>query len=338
MKMFYRVALLATALAFCVIVLGAYVRLSDAGLGCPDWPGCYGQILVPSETEQLQSANELYPHRPVESAKAWKEMVHRYFASALGLLIIALAAIAWRNRRTQPTQPLLLPLVLVVLVIFQGLLGMWTVTLLLKPVVVMAHLLGGLTTLSMLWWLSLREGSLFYSPVNAVPIGLVQTLRVAGILLICVLVGQIALGGWTSANYAALHCPDFPTCQGAWWPQMDFAEGFTLWREIGVNYEGGVLSNEARVAIHFTHRLGAIVTFILLSAYVLRLLQVARDVKLKRAAQLTGVLLITQVGLGITNVISSLPLPVAVAHNGVAALLLLSLITLNHMLRPRTMG
>ena len=215
--LFARLALIATVLAFCVVVLGAFVRLSDAGLGCPDWPGCYGHLGVPKTEQAVQMANELYPERPVEAHKAWKEMVHRYFAGILGLLVFTLAFIAWRNRRS-PRQTLRLPLFLSVLIIFQALLGMWTVTIKLKPVIVMLHLMGGMATLSLLWWITLRQLKLF-SPLRVGIQG--SRLKKLALIGLLVVVGQIMLGGWTSANYAALHCTDFPTCQGKWWPQTE---------------------------------------------------------------------------------------------------------------------
>ena len=217
---FYRLAWVALVLTFVVVVLGAYVRLSHAGLGCPDWPGCYGRLLdVPDRADQIAVANAAYPHRPVEPAKAWKEMIHRYCAGALGLLILALAALAWRNRR-QSDQPVALPLALLGLVTFQSVLGMWTVTWQLKPLIVMAHLLGGLTTLGLLAWLVLcqRQGG------GAGATDENRALRPLALLGLMLLAGQIALGGWTSANYAALACPDFPTCQAHWWPPLDFRE------------------------------------------------------------------------------------------------------------------
>lgn len=325
---FHRLAWTALVLTFVVVVLGAYVRLSDAGLGCPDWPGCYGLLDVPDEVHQIAEANAAYPHRPVEPAKAWKEMVHRYFAGTLGLSILVLAVLAWR-RRLAPDQPVVLPLCLLALVVFQSLLGMWTVTWQLKPVVVMAHLLGGLTTLGLLAWLVLHQGRYGKGSVAADD----RALRGYALLGLVLLVAQIALGGWTSANYAALACPDFPTCQTRWWPPMDFREAFTLWRGLGVSYEGGVLSNDARVAIHMMHRLGAVAVFLYLIWLGWRLLSVDRSPAVRFVGLVVVALLLGQVALGIANVVLHLPLPVAVAHNGGAALLLLALVTLNHLLR-----
>lgn len=321
---------LGAVLALCVVVLGAYVRLSDAGLGCPDWPGCYGHIDVPRGAEQIASANAAFPDRPVAPDKAWKEMVHRYLAATLGLLILAQGWLAWR-RRHEPGQRLGLPLTLVGLVIFQGMLGMWTVTWQLKPLVVVAHLLGGLTTLALLWWLSLRQSGLLQVPLTPAE----SRLRGWALLGLVVLVGQIALGGWTSANYAALACTDFPTCHTRWWPDMDFGEAFVLWRGLGINYEYGVLDSAARVAVHMTHRLGAVVVLLYISWLIWQVLRRARTPELRALGGILAVLLLVQLALGMGNVLLSLPLPVAVAHTGVAALLVLTLVTLNHMLRPR---
>lgn len=319
-RWFRRLGLLASILALVVIMLGAWVRLSDAGLGCPDWPGCYGHLTVPTVLLEISDANQAFPERPVEAHKAWKEMIHRYFAGTLGLLIAAMAILALRNHR-DPEQPVLLPLLLLGLVIFQALLGMWTVTLQLKPLVVMGHLLGGFATLSLLWWLYLRthnsDNQYMFTQINLLP------WSVLGVFL---LVGQIALGGWTSSNYAALACPDFPTCQGKWWPETDFSEAFVLWRGLGVNYEFGVLEHPARTAIHLTHRIGAVIV----AGYLLFLALIGirhLSAGTRKVASVVLLLLMVQVGLGISNVIFHLPLLVAVLHNGVAALLLLALLS-----------
>ncbi len=307
-----------TALAFVVVVMGAYVRLSDAGLGCPDWPGCYGRLL-PSELppELARNAEPSYVDRPFEQPKAWKEMSHRYAAGALGALIMLIAVVSYRRRHTD--LPLTLPAVLVGLVIFQGVLGMWTVTLLLKPLIVTLHLLGGMTTLLLLWWLTL-SGNRSAGDADT------SSVRVGASWVLAVVYLQIALGGWTSSNYAALACTDFPTCHGRWWPAMDFGEGFTLWRGLGVNYEFGVLETPARTAIHVTHRLGAILTAVGAGWLAFRCLT-HRDTRLQRAGGAVALALVVQITLGISNVRLGLPLPVAVAHNAGAALLLLGVAT-----------
>ena len=316
---------LAVVLALIVVVLGAWVRLTDAGLGCPDWPGCYGSLIVPEDTDAVAAANQAFPERPVDSDKAWHEMIHRFAASTLGLAILIAALLAWRNRH-DPNQPVRIPLILLGVVIFQGMLGMWTVTLLLKPLIVMGHLLGGLTTLGMAFWL-LLEHRRRDAVARARPRHIVVPALAGLIVLVC----QIALGGWTSSNYAALACPDLPTCQGEWWPDsIDFAEGFVMWRGLGVDYEFGVLEAPARVAIHYTHRLGALVTFLLLGYLGLRAIGSSGPPAINRSGQLLLMALIVQVSLGISVVWFGLPLFLATAHNGVAALLLLATINLNH--------
>ncbi|MDH5435859.1 MAG: COX15/CtaA family protein, partial [Gammaproteobacteria bacterium] len=248
----------------------------------------------------------------------------------LGLLICALAVIAWRHRHEE-RQPVVLPILLVAIVIFQGLLGMWTVTLLLKPVIVMLHLMGGMTTVSLLLWVGLRQSNLFMSDVNPAPVQLRPWALLALVIVVC----QIALGGWTSANYAALACPDFPTCQTQWWPAMNFVEGFTFWRGLGIDYEGGVLENDARVAVHMMHRIGALITFIYILVLSLRtILNSVNNKALRNMGIFLLCVLLAQVSLGIANIVFTLPLSIAVIHNGTGALLLLSVVALNHLLYP----
>lgn len=320
---YYRFIVFTCFLAFAAIVLGAYTRLADAGLGCPDWPGCYGQLTVPASAEEVVDKGYL-EQRALEPEKGWKEMVHRYFAGTLGLAILVVAVWSWLRRRGDPDQPVWLPTFLPVLVVFQALLGMWTVTLLLKPVVVMGHLLGGFATFSLLVLLALRVRR--EHPLARFGSGRWRGAAAAGLII---LIAQIALGGWTSSNYAALACLDFPTCQDSWAPEMDYDEAFVMWRGLGVNYEYGVLEHPARTAIHVTHRIGALVTLLYLGWLVFVLL---RGQALHGAALLVGGLLLVQVGLGIGNVLLHLPLGVATAHNGVAALLLVSLVYVNFRL------
>jgi heme a synthase len=323
--LFRRLCWCGVALALLVVVLGAWVRLNAAGLGCPDWPGCYGHLTAGAAGENLDHIAQAFPQRPFEYAKAVKEMVHRYFASSLGLLCIVLAAMALRNRN-HPGQPVRLPLILLGLVILQGLLGMWTVTLLLKPLIVTLHLLGGLATTALLVWLATQpstEASRSGGP-----------LRTLGIAALAMLVVQIFLGGWTSSNYAALACPDFPTCQLAYWPNMDAREAFVLWRGLGLDYEGGVLDHPARVAIHFTHRLGAVLTALLLGWLAVAAWRGTNDSRLRQAAGAMASLLVVQLILGPTMVLHALPLLLATAHNAVAALLLLSVVRLLRIIEP----
>jgi cytochrome c oxidase assembly protein subunit 15 len=330
LTLFRRLCLLATLVALCVIVLGAWVRLSHAGLGCPDWPGCYGHLTVGQALENAAHANAAYPERPLEADKALKEMIHRYLAAALGMLILVIAALAYANRR-DPAQPLRLPGFLVLLVVFQGILGMWTVTLLLKPLVVSAHLIGGLTTMALLSWMGLRVQR------TTRPAG-ERGLRRLAVLGLCVLVLQIMLGGWVSTNYAALACPDFPTCQRSFWPDMDFKDAFVLWRGLGIDYEGGVLDHPARVAIHFAHRLWAVVTAAVLGWVAWRALRTGQSRAVRTAGGALAALLVLQLTVGPLMVLKALPLELATAHNGVAALLVLAVVALLRCLwTPRTL-
>jgi cytochrome c oxidase assembly protein subunit 15 len=318
-KTFLYVAIAAAVLAFGVVMLGAYVRLSQAGLGCPDWPGCYGHVAVPTESEVNST---LLAARPLEPARAWKEMIHRYFVGGLGTLILVLALMAWWKRR-EAGQTLLLPTLLLALVVFQALLGMWTVTLLLFPPVVTAHLLGGLATFALLVLLVLQSGG-YLRLGDGATLGMRRLAAVGLLALVC----QIALGGWVSSNYAAIACPDFPSCQGSFWPPMDFAAGFS-WHGLGPDYQGGILAGPARVAIHVTHRLGALTVFLMLGAASLWVMLKAASPALRRLGMLVGALLILQIGLGISLVEFGWPLALADLHNGVAALLLGATVTLN---------
>lgn len=318
-----KLAILVCLLAYGVVMLGAFVRLSDAGLGCPDWPGCYGHITVPSSAQALEQAQATHPQRPVEAAKAWKEMVHRYFAGTLGLLILVLAIWATRIWLRAKDTPLILPWLLVAVVCFQAVLGMWTVTWQLKPLVVSAHLLGGMATLALLFWLALKAGRRpRYSARRP------RLLRGLASVALVLLVVQLFLGVWTSSNYAALACSDFPYCQhGQWLPsQLDYGHAYVLWHGLGINYEYGILDSPARATIHFTHRVGALVVSTVLLLLCAGMILGERSRTLRWLGGLVLLATCLQVGLGISIVELMLPLPVGVAHNGGAALLLLSLV------------
>ncbi len=323
----YKLAFFATLFVFVVIGLGAFTRLVDAGLGCPDWPGCYGHALWPKSDSDVQRAEQLFPDAPVEHDKTWPEMVHRYVATSLGLFAIALVVIAVRNRGKE--QPFKHVLFLLMLVIVQGLFGMWTVTLKLWPQVVTAHLLGGFLTAATLWLLTLRLSGKVWRTAGPGKRKL-RKLYPFALLATFVLMLQIALGGWTTSNYADVACPDFPTCQQVWLPEMDFAKGFNLLQSIGPNYLGGTMDNAARVSIHFTHRVGAIVASVFILIVVFRLFTASTLTAAKRLSLITLGVLLLQVGLGISNVVFHFPVSVAVAHNGVGALLLLCMVTILH--------
>jgi cytochrome c oxidase assembly protein subunit 15 len=363
---YHRLAWAAVLLAACVIVFGGFVRLSHAGLSCPDWPTCYGKATWPKHAKDIVAANAAFPQRAVETHKAWREQFHRHIAAVLGLLVLGLALMSARLRRHGVAQLLVavglvgisIPLymqqhyaasavltvlgelillgaawrwdnrdfarvgaIMLAFIIVQATLGLWTVTWLLKPLVVMAHLLGGLTMLSLIAWTAWKA-----TPRRALVAGNATRLRrliVVGLVLVAV---QIALGGWTSANYASLACgTSFPGCSGQWWPDTDFAEGFVLWRGIGVDYEGGILDGAARNAIHLSHRLFALLVLGHLGVLIWRLL---RTPGLAGWGAGLGAALLAQIALGISNIVFGLPIAVATAHLAGAALMLFLMITL----------
>ncbi|HEY9396134.1 MAG TPA: COX15/CtaA family protein [Burkholderiales bacterium] len=323
--MYRLTVILATVLTLALVIIGAYVRLSDAGLGCPDWPGCYGQIspVHASDAISLAVAEQGGDHGPVSMHKAWKEMAHRYIAGFLGLMLLAIAVTAWRKRRVLRQSPAL-PTALLAVVIVQASLGMWTVTLLLKPVIVSLHLMGGMTVLAMLTWLSMRQLQLR----SAEPINQIARLRIAALIGLILVIAQIALGGWVSSNYAALACPDLPMCRGAWVPPMDFNNAFHVLRELGMTPQGELLSNEALTAIHWIHRVGALVV----AAYTLYFAQrLMKFSSMRGLGLLLLAILALQITLGVLNVVYSLPLPLAAAHNGGAAILLVVYVVINYV-------
>ncbi len=322
-----RLAWIAVLLCFGVVVFGAFVRLSNAGLSCPDWPTCYGKLAWPVHADEIAHANANY-ERPVEVAKASREQGHRMLAGALVLTTFALAWLVFRARAIDGAVPWRAAAGASVLIVFQALLGMWTVTLKLKPVIVMAHLLGGMATLALLVWIASR----LRTP-SAPPTGPAGAPKRAAVIVAIVLVAmQIALGGWTSANYAALACGvDFPKCLGEWWPATDFRNAFVLWRGVGVDYEGGVLDGPARATIQLVHRLFAILVAGHLLALGARMLRLPGW---RHAGAALVTLLLVQVALGIGNVQAGLPLPVATLHNAGAALLLALLVAMLARLAP----
>ncbi len=325
---FRRLVAVTAATTLILIMLGAYVRLSDAGLGCPDWPGCYGNLTPHHSAAEIRGAEATQPGGPVTMAKAWKEMVHRYLAMIVGALIAAIMFATWRNRRLW-AQSVVLPTVIASAVIFQAALGAWTVTLLLKPAIVTSHLIGGITILAFLMWLLARQ------PMNgkwAEGIMASSGLKSFAALALAIVIVQVVLGGWVSTNYAALACADLPTCHGQLMPEMDFANAFHVIRPLGVGPDGSLLTLEALTAIHWAHRVGAIAVTLVLGSFAFSLMKVPSG---KRAAKMLLGLLAAQLLLGLSNVWLSLPLPVAVGHNGVAAMLVTWMVVINLRLRSK---
>ncbi len=321
--MYRKLILLAVMVTLCLIPFGAWVRLTDAGLGCPDWPGCYGKLSPTHAIDEISRAvgEQGGEHGPVSLGKAWREMAHRYVASALGLLLLIIAAWAVARRQALRQGPGL-ALAIVGVVILQGLFGKWTVTLLLKPAIVTGHLIGGMTVLALLTWLAMRQMTGWLRPVDPEPLARLRPYARAGLALLAI---QIVLGGWVSTNYAALACRDLPTCQGSWWPIMNFADAFHIGRELGKTVTGDGLPLEALTAIHWVHRLGAVVITLWIAALALATARAgAPGLGLALAAGLA-----VQLALGISNVVFGLPLPVAVAHNAGAAVLLVGMVVLN---------
>jgi len=316
-------------LALIVISLGAYTRLTHAGLGCPDWPGCYGLHDVPQTSEEILKAQAAFPDRPVEPQKAWNEMIHRYFAGALGILILIITFLSIKNREVGT--PILLPLLILGVVTFQAALGMWTVTMKLMPIVVMGHLLGGLTTVCLLFLLYLRLKRFHIREGNT------QLRRCAkfGFIGIVILTAQIALGGWTSSNYAALVCTELPICQAGWENALTFENSFKLIPPERDTYEYGHLGHASRVTIHVMHRFGAIVTAIYLLWLAFFIMRKASSPFFQQTSVGLITVLFCQIGLGVSNVWFSLPLGIAVAHNVAAACLMLTLILLTYGLQRK---
>lgn len=319
-KLFRALVFIGAMLALVVVALGAYVRLSDAGLGCPDWPGCYGTLTVPQSETAIASAQSAYPTNTIVVGKAWREMIHRYFAGTLGLIVLAIFVLGWTAKHEIKCSPWT-PSFLLILIAFQAMLGMWTVTMLLKPAIVSAHLIGGMSTLAILVWLAHRHWGHFSASIVKS-----SRLRIVIRFALLVLLAQIFLGGWTSTNYAALACTDFPTCHGVWMPEMDFKDAFHMVRELGQSANGGTLTLASITAIQWTHRIGALITLIYLGLLALNILKYWQ---LKRLGLILLLVLCAQISLGIANLLLHLPLVLAVAHNFTAGLLVIILVTLN---------
>ena len=320
MNFYKRLTFYATLLALIVVSFGAYTRLTDSGLGCPDWPGCYGTLSVPESIDQIEKAQAVYPDSPVEIEKAWIEMIHRYIAGILGIMILVIAFMSIRLRE-QINYSLKWPFFLLGLVIFQAALGMWTVTLLLKPAVVTSHLLGGMTVLGILTFLMHRN----YGTHRENFVSNKYERKIIRFSLVLLFI-QIALGGWTSTNYAALACTDYPTCHGSLIPEMDFYNAFTIFRELGVTSIGEPLSLEALHAIQWVHRIGAIVLLVYL-LFVAYILKVNQGFNMWRNVLILVISL--QFIIGIANLLLHLPIILATLHNLGAALLVVILVGIN---------
>lgn len=319
---FRKLVWVTTFLTLDLVMFGGFTRLTDSGLGCPDWPGCYGTASPFIAHAQIAAAHAALPTGPVSMTKAWIEMIHRYFAMAIGVLIVAQTLIAWVariKRRPLAVSPWW-PTALLALIGVQGIFGAWTVTMKLQPIIVTTHLLLGLALLGSLGWLAARVTPMpVYEPGAA-------RYRTAALVGLTLLVVQIALGGWVSTNYAVLACTDFPTCNGQWIPSMDFAHGFHLWRALGMTSDGDAITQDALVAIHWTHRTFA---FVVIAYLVWLALQLRRYASLARPAMGVLVVIAVQFATGLSNIVLAWPLPIAVAHNGGAAVLLLLLVVLN---------
>ncbi len=313
------IILFAVVLAFVVVTLGAYTRLTDAGLGCPDWPGCYNHMIAPTTPDAVEKADSHYPGMPVHVTKAWTEMVHRYAAGILGLLIFVLGIMSFRRRQV-PGQPVVVPVILIAIVIFQALLGKWTVTMKLLPVVVMCHLLGGFTILGLLWWFNLKTAEYFPS-LKSSKAARFRSWSIGGLIIVAL---QITLGGWTSTNYAALVCPTFPYCSAQqFFPLIDFHQAFNFF-----NFENANLSYAALITIQMTHRFGALITGLYVSILSICLIVLKGRPVLRGIGIVMLIILLVQICLGVLNIELLLPLFIAVLHNFVAALLLLAMVTL----------
>lgn len=315
-----------TLLALIVVMLGAYTRLGDAGLGCPDWPGCYGHLTVPETTAEIAKAQQSF-QQTVEPAKAWKEMAHRYFAGSLGLLIFILAIWGIARKKQRPEQPVKSLILLVMLVIFQAVLGMWTVTWLVQPLVVSAHLMGGMIITALLWYVTLAS-----NPQQPIAIPSAACFKPWAILALFIVIGQIFLGAWTSTHYAAIICSTFPDCYGSFFPPLHLKQAFNFTQTIGINYEGGVLDTASRITIQMMHRYGALITTLVVGILALRLIWSKKTTQLHNLGIILLIVLCIQIVLGIVNVLWLLPLYVAIAHNGMAAILLLTVVTLLYKL------
>jgi len=327
---FFRMALMAASLAFVAVIFNAYARLSEAGLGCPDWPGCYGMLFAPMTAQDLGQDVDPERQKALEKKHAAQETLQRFISVGLSFFLIRLAVLGWQLKRRKRGQQIWIPLVTLVVTLGVGAAVSFNFEYRYKPLVLMIQLMGSVTTLALLWWIVLREQRVFRS-VQTV---LARGLRPRVLFAMALVAFQIVLGGWSMVNYAGLACPDFPVCQSDWWPPMDFVNGFTLWRDVGIDYEGRLLALPAATAIHVGHRVGALIVFLYVGWLALHVLRVGHEQSVCRYGMLLLLVFLAQMALGVVEVVAHLPLAVAVAHSALAALLLLTLVTLYHVLRP----
>jgi cytochrome c oxidase assembly protein subunit 15 len=336
---FFRMALLATGLALVALVFNAYARLSEAGLGCPDWPGCYGVMFAPAAAQDLNQELDATKQRALEKKRAMQETLQRFIAIGLSFLLIRLAVLGWQLKRRRRAQQIWIPLITLVATFGFGLAAGPLMALAdsnafeyrYKPLMLMTQFMGGMVTFALLWWIVLREQRFFRSISFNASLGAMRWRALFAISLVSM---EILFGGWSMVNHAGLACPDFPNCQGQWWPPADFLDAFTMWRDVGLNYEGQLLALPGATAIHLAHRVGALMVLAYVGWLALHVLRVGHEGNFCRYGMLVLFVLLLQTGLGITEVVAHLPLALAVAHSAVAALLLASLVTLYHVVRP----
>jgi cytochrome c oxidase assembly protein subunit 15 len=330
---FFRLALYASLFAFLLLILAAWGRVHDAGLGCPDWPGCPERLFAPQTAQDVNEARSFFPRQSPEELKLFKETLHRYLSGALGLIIIRLAWLGWTLKKHVRRQQVWIPAIVTILVFAQVIASIVTVRMVHKPLVAMGQFSASLTILGLLWWIVLREHRI--ARPAGVPTIMMQRLRPRALLALLLVCTQVAFGGWVSVNYAGLACPDFPLCQGQLWPPMNVLEGFTLWRDVGLDYEGILLNLEGATALHVAHRIGAVITLLYVGWLALHVIRHSLAHGLLWYGLLMLVPLLAQVTLGIMQVQTHLPVALVVTHSAVAALLLLTVITFNHAIRPR---
>ncbi len=328
---FMRMALSAVFFAFLAVVFNSYSRLSEAGLGCPDWPGCYGKLFAPVTARDIEQARQIEGATDSGGRRVRMETAQRGIAVSLTFLLIRLTVLGWELKKRKRSQQVLIPLAAVLCVISLSAIGFLTFDYRYKPVVMMIQMLGGMLILALLWWIVMREQR-FWRSVSASP--MTRSIKPRALVALGIVAFQVALGGWSMVNYAGLACPDFPTCQGSWWPSMDFLDAFTLWRDVGLGYEGSLLNLPGATALHVAHRAGALITLLYVGWLSLRVIRVGIEENLCRYGLLVLVVLLSESALGIMEVVLHLPLVVAVAHNAVAAMMLMSLVTLYHVVRP----